>query len=297
MTPEAGYRGRFAPSPNGPLHFGSLVAALGSWLFARRAGGVWLVRVEDIDPPREVPGAARAQLATLARFGLVPDQPEWFQSRRGDAYRAALEQLADAGIAYRCSCSRSDLAAFGGVHPPRCVAPAGPGAAAWRVRVDDACVEFHDAIHGPIRTRLADTGDFVVMRRDGIAAYQLAVVVDDAAQGITQVVRGSDLLDSTPRQVFLQQALGLPTPDYAHLPLVLGEDGQKLGKSQGAVAVNADQPLPVLRAALAVLGQPMPAPCRDESVQRLLAAALADFDPARIPRHAVAAPGLPAPHR
>ncbi len=286
MTPvSSGYRGRFAPSPTGPLHFGSLVAALGSWLFARRAGGAWLVRIEDIDPPREVPGAAEDQLRTLAAFGMVPDEPVVRQSGRSDLYAAALRRLLDAGHAFACRCSRSDLAAAGGIH--RDCAPSDPARApAIRLRVPEGeRIGFRDAIQGRFEQALdREVGDFVIRRADGLWAYQLAVVVDDAAQGITDVVRGADLLDSTPRQILLQQRLGLPTPRYAHLPIVLDATGRKLGKSLAALPVDAGDPLPALRAAWAFLGQAAVAVTGASSVRAFLAAAQAAFEPQRIPR-------------
>jgi glutamyl-Q tRNA(Asp) synthetase len=277
------YRGRFAPSPTGPLHLGSLVAALGSWLMARHAGGDWLVRVEDLDPPREVAGAAKAQLAALAAFGLEADEPVLWQGTRGDAYRAALDRLVAQGDAFPCRCSRADLAPFAGIHRACVPAPSGR-TRAWRLRVPDAELAFEDRVRGRFAQSLArDVGDFVLRRSDGPWAYQLAVVVDDAAQGITEVVRGADLLDSTPRQVHLQRRLGLPTPTYAHLPLVLDAGGAKLGKSLGAGAVDATDPLPALRAAYALLGQPAAALPARGPVAAALERARSNFDPARIP--------------
>ena len=278
------YRGRFAPSPSGPLHFGSLVAALGSWLMARRAGGQWLVRVEDLDPPREVAGAAQAQLRTLAAFGLHGDGPVEYQSRRGALYREALDRLLASGDAFACHCSRSALAGDDGIHRA-CMAGASRPDPAIRLRVPDgAIVTFDDAIHGRFRQDVAaEVGDFVLRRADGPWAYQLAVVVDDAAQGITDVVRGADLLDSTPRQILLQQRLGLPAPRYAHLPLVLGEDGRKLSKSLAAPPLDDTDPLPALRAAWRVLRQDPDAIAGAANVERVLDAALAAFDPTRIP--------------
>ncbi|HEU4992066.1 MAG TPA: tRNA glutamyl-Q(34) synthetase GluQRS [Luteimonas sp.] len=288
-TPAAPYRGRFAPSPTGPLHFGSLLAALGSWLLARHAGGEWLVRVEDLDPPREVPGAAAEQLRTLAGFGLESDGPVLWQSTRGDAYQAALDRLLASGRAFACHCSRSALATEGGVHR-HCVPgarpdPARPGPAI-RLRVPDgAAVAFDDAIQGHFEQDVAAAvGDFVLRRADGPWAYQLAVVVDDAAQGITDVVRGADLLDSTPRQLLLQQALGLAAPRHAHLPLVLDADGRKLSKSLAALPVDAADPLPALRAAWAALGQPPAAVAGAGSVDAWLRSARSAFAPAAIPR-------------
>ena len=285
MTPPTPYRGRFAPSPTGPLHFGSLVAALGSWLMARQAGGQWLVRIEDIDPPREVTGAAALQLRTLAAFGMEPDEPIAHQSQRGDLYRDALERLLASGDAFTCHCTRSDLAANNGVHRA-CIAGAARPDPAVRLRVPEAsCIAFHDRILGDIAQDVAlEVGDFVLKRADGCWAYQLAVVVDDAEQGITEIVRGADLLDSTPRQILLQQRLGLPTPRYAHLPLILDEHGRKLSKSLAALPVDARDPLPALRAAWQALGQEPRVLDGIATPAAALAAALAAFDPAHIPR-------------
>jgi glutamyl-Q tRNA(Asp) synthetase len=285
------HRGRFAPSPTGPLHLGSLTAALGSWLVARHAGGEWVVRVEDLDPPREVAGAAQRQLATLAAFGLEPDAPVLWQSTRGDAYRAALERLVAQGDAFPCLCSRADLADAGGIHRACVAAPSGR-TRAWRLRVPDADVGFIDRVRGAYSQRLAtDVGDVVLRRADGPWAYQLAVVVDDAAQGITEVVRGADLLDSTPRQVHLQRRLGLPTPAYAHLPLLLDARGAKLGKSLGAAALDDADPLPALRAAYALLGQPAAALPVRGPVAAALEIARRNFDPALIPATDTVLPG------
>jgi glutamyl-Q tRNA(Asp) synthetase len=283
-TPAPYYRGRFAPSPTGPLHAGSLLAAFGSWLLARRAGGEWLVRVEDIDPPREVPGAAAAQLRTLAAFGLHPDGGVAYQSQRGALYAAALARLVDHGLAFECHCSRADLAASGGIHR-RCVAGVQRPDPAIRLRVpDDARVAFEDGVHGRVAQDVGrEVGDFVLRRADGLWAYQLAVVVDDAAQGISDIVRGADLLDSTPRQRLLQEALGLPQPRYLHLPLVLDAEGHKLSKSLQAWPVDDSRPLPALRMAWRMLGQDPAHIARSTSLPALLDAAVAAIDPARIP--------------
>ncbi len=283
-VPPPDYRGRFAPSPTGPLHFGSLLAALGSWLFARRAGGQWLLRIEDLDPPREVAGAARRQLRTLAAFGLEHDGEIAWQHARGALYQDALGRLLASGHAFACHCSRSALAETGGVHR-HCVATAPRPDPALRFRVPPgAHVAFDDAVQGPQAQDVAETvGDFVLRRADGPWAYQLAVVVDDAAQGITDVVRGADLLDSTPRQILLQRALGLPTPRYAHLPLVLDEDGRKLSKSLAARPVDADDPMPALRAAWLALGQDPRAIAGAPSPAALLRQAVAAFMPEAIP--------------
>lgn len=242
--------GRFAPSPTGPLHLGSLVAAAGSWLFARRKGGRWLVRMEDIDTPRVVPGSAEEILAALERYGFDWDGEVVWQSRRTALYESALARLRERGFVYDCACSRADLqraasAPLGAepVYPGTCRDGLPPGkiARAIRFRVPNEVIGFDDRILGHVEENVAErTGDFVVRRADGLFAYQLAVVVDDADQGVTQVVRGADLLTSTPRQIALQRALGLPTPEFAHLPLVVNPDGSKLGKRDGAL------PLPSL---------------------------------------------------
>lgn len=264
-------RGRFAPSPTGPLHAGSLVAALASWLDARARDGVWLVRIEDVDTPRCVNGADRLILQQLAACGLTADEPVTWQSRRGDLYQAALDRLLTLDAAYPCACSRSDveaaLAAAGrqrerhqaAVYPGTCRSGLhGRAARAWRLRLPDAAVvHWTDARLGPqTQDVAAEVGDFVLRRADGLWAYQLAVVVDDAQQAITHVVRGQDLADNTPRQILLQRALGLPTPAYHHVPLVLGANGEKLSKQNGAAPLELDDPLAALNAAAAVLGLP-----------------------------------------
>lgn len=287
--PASGYRGRFAPSPTGPLHFGSLLAALGSWLLARHHGGEWWVRIEDIDPPREVRGAAESHLRTLAAFGLESDGPVLWQSTRDMAYHAALEKLLDTGQAFACHCSRSDLAATGGVHR-RCVTGHAGRTAAIRLRVpDDSLIAFDDGIQGRMCQDVASqVGDFVLRRADGYWAYQLAAVVDDAAQGITDVVRGADLLDSTPRQIVLQRALGLPTPRHAHLPLVVDAQGRKLSKSLAALPVDARDPLPALHAAWRALGQAPGVLVSSGSAAALLARAQSAFQPEAIPAGTIA---------
>ncbi len=284
------YRGRFAPSPTGALHFGSLLAAFGSWLLARREDGEWLVRIEDLDPPREVVGASDQQLRTLAAFGLVSDGVVLRQGSRGGIYQSALDRLVTSGDAFACHCSRGDLAASGGVHR-ECIPGMRRPDPAIRFRVPPSIlVEFDDAIQGRIvQDVAAATGDFVLRRADGPWAYQLAVVVDDAAQGITDVVRGADLLDSTPRQILLQRALGLPTPRYAHLPLVVDARGRKLSKSLSALPVDGADPLPALRAAWSALGQSPRALAGIGSLTALLAAACRDFDPTLVPRPPVRA--------
>ena len=239
--------GRFAPSPTGPLHLGSLVAAVASWHSARRGGGRWLVRIEDIDTPRVVPGSAEEILATLQRYGLQWDGEVVWQSRRTALYEDALAQLRAKNLVYDCACTRADLqraasAPLGRepVYPGTCRdgLPPGKVARAIRFRTPDGVIAFDDRVHGRVEDSAG--GDFIVRRADGLFAYQLVVVVDDAEQGVTEVVRGDDLLASTPRQIALQRALGYPTPEYAHVPLVTNPDGSKLGKRDGAL------PLPTL---------------------------------------------------
>ncbi|HEY2396698.1 MAG TPA: tRNA glutamyl-Q(34) synthetase GluQRS [Rudaea sp.] len=275
------YRGRFAPSPTGALHFGSLVAAVGSWVRARSQGGTWLVRMEDLDPPREVPGSAAQILQTLAAFGMSSDEPVLYQSKHESAYRAAFEELQALGVVFPCWCSRNDLDGEQRLHRGVCVAPPDAGREpAWRLRTPDVGLAFCDAVFGKQRQILGSSvGDFVVRRVEGWYAYQLAVVVDDAAQAITEVVRGADLLDSTPRQIHLQHLLGLPTPDYLHLPVVFGDDGRKLSKQDRARPVDANDPMPALRAALAFLGLP---DISGTDPDGLLGAAVREFDIAHL---------------
>lgn len=299
----AGYVGRFAPSPTGPLHAGSLVAALASWLDARAHGGRWLVRIEDVDAPRCIPGADRTILGQLAACALLPDAPPVWQSARTARYAQALGQLVASGAAYPCGCSRRDIEdaqAARGVQRQRNAALPYPGtcrsglhgkpARAWRLRTDISTpevpvagvdgrppameliaeppagtaaptVHWTDRAQGPQSQTVEDAvGDFVLLRADGLYAYQLAVVVDDAAQGVTDVVRGADLLDNTPRQLLLQRALGVPAPRYLHTPLVLAASGEKLSKQNGAEAFDAARPAEALSAAAAVLGLPPAAP-------------------------------------
>ena len=285
MPYTSSYRGRFAPSPTGPLHFGSLVAALGSWLLARHADGQWLVRMEDLDPPREVAGAAVQQLAALDAFGLGSDGAVEWQSRRSDLYQTALDRLLAEGKAFACHCSRTDLAANDGIHH-QCVGKAQRANPAIRLRVQPGTtVSFEDDLQGGLAQDIwREVGDFVLKRADGLWAYQLAVVVDDAAQGMTDIVRGADLLDSTPRQILLQQALGLPTPRYLHLPLIVDASGQKLSKSSAALAVDAVGPLPALRAAWQALGQASSSVEASLDAPSFLASARASFTPDRLPR-------------
>ena len=251
---------RFAPSPTGDLHFGSMLAAVGSYLQARRSGGIWLLRIEDLDPPREVPGAAERQIMSLARFGMQPDRPIERQSQLTHRYLAALDRLRRQGDAFPCSCTRAILPADG-IYPGTCRQgpKAGQLARSIRFRVSNATIRFQDGIQGlQCQTPARQCGDFVIRRADGWIAYQLAVVVDDGAAGVTHVVRGADLLDSTGRQILLQQALGLAQPDYLHLPLIVDQHGRKLSKSEGADPVDRLPPADALRLLLRALGHAPP---------------------------------------
>jgi glutamyl-Q tRNA(Asp) synthetase len=293
LTPPAfPYIGRFAPSPTGPLHLGSLVAALASWLDARAAGGRWLVRMEDLDRPRCEPGAADTILRQLEAYGLHWDGSVMLQSRRDEAYAAALDQLKSTGHAYPCACTRSQLAAAPRnregetIYPGTCRNGLPPGAVARarRVRVPDVSTRFHDRIHGDLQQNLArEVGDFIVRRADGLFAYQLAVVVDDAFQGVTHVVRGADLLWNTPRQLYLQALLGLPTPAYAHVPLVTNAAGQKLSKQNLAPALPEAGCGEVLAEALAALGHPPPSELGGAEPAELLAWASAHWQIENVP--------------
>lgn len=296
------YRGRFAPSPTGALHFGSLVAAMGSYLEARAGGGEWLVRMEDLDPPREVPGAADLILRTLERYGLTWDGPVLYQSTRQEIYRDALDRLLRRGAAFACDCSRKAIAAAAAarglpahVYPGTCRAGAqSPQGRAIRVTTAGVALGFTDLLQGPQQQDLErEVGDFVVRRADGLFAYQLAVVVDDAAQGVTHVVRGSDLLDSTARQIWLQRLLDLPTPAYLHLPVAVNTLEQKLSKQTHAPALDLENPLPTLWQALAFLGQEPPAALLEGDVPAFWRWAVAHWRRAAVP----ARPALPCPHR
>ncbi len=287
------YRGRFAPSPTGPLHFGSMVAAVGSFLQAKSRGGEWLVRIEDLDPPRKVPGAADEILRTLEAFGLSWDGAVMYQSRRHGVYEAALKMLERLDAIYPCACSRREIAdssvsgVDGPVYPGTCRAglPVGRAARAWRVRVNGRAIEFMDAVQGRVvRDLAADFGDFVVRRADGFFAYQLAVVVDDAEQDITEIVRGADLIESTPRQMHLQDLLGLPTPAYVHLPVVLNAHDEKLSKQTLALPVDAARPQHLLLRVLQFLGQEPPAELAESSLDDFWRWAVKNWRVDRVPR-------------
>jgi len=291
--------GRFAPSPTGPLHFGSLIAAVGSYCLARQAGGQWLVRIEDLDTPRVVKGAADEILHTLERLGLAWDGEVLYQSRRTDRYEAALESLHRKGLVFACGCSRREILASaphpgeeGPIYPGTCRAglAEGPRPRSMRLRVPDQRICFADGVFGRREQCLRSAvGDFVLRRADGLFAYQLAVVVDDAESGVTQVVRGEDLLSSTPRQIFLQSCLGYPVPDYVHLPLALAPDGEKISKRHGATAVDPGAGGGILLwRGLRFLGQPIPADLSSASPAEVLAWGIDNFALDRVtPRSAV----------
>ncbi|WP_370600058.1 tRNA glutamyl-Q(34) synthetase GluQRS [Pseudomonas nitroreducens] len=285
--PASRYVGRFAPTPSGYLHFGSLVAAVASYLDARAVGGKWLVRMEDLDPPREMPGAQAAILETLERYGFEWDGPVERQSERGDAYAAQVEQWLRSGLAYACTCSRKQLEGTGGIYPGTCrdAQHDWHGDVAIRIRVPELEYRFTDRLQGEFRQHLGrEVGDFIIRRRDGLFAYQLAVVLDDAWQGMTDIVRGADLLDNTPRQLYLQELLGIAAPCYLHVPLIIQPDGHKLGKSYRSPPLEADQAAPLLVRALKALGQNPPADLLQATPRDVLAWGIANWDATAIPR-------------
>lgn len=286
--------GRFAPSPSGPLHFGSLIAALGSWLSARAQGGRWLLRIEDIDPPREQRGAADIILAQLQAHGLQHDGEVLFQSRRSARYDAVLAQFRAAGLLYACDCPRKRLQELGHRYDGHCRDRGLPLAEgyAWRLRMTAVDGRFQDRIWGACDFAQGETDDPVLRRRDNLYAYQLACVVDDVDSGITEIVRGADLLDTTPRQIALWRLLGATPPSFAHLPLVVQDDGRKLSKQNHAPALDMRTPLRNLHRALRVLGQDLPAA---DTLGGLLAAACDNWDEARIPSRPVPARSLEDP--
>lgn len=297
------YRGRFAPSPTGPLHFGSLITALGSYLQARSQGGEWLVRMEDIDRPREKPGAADEILRALEAYHLQWDGPVLYQSDRTDAYAAALQQLQNQGDSFPCSCSRASIAAAitetgqnsasnhidntPDIYPGICRTglPIGTTARTIRLRVPDQVDTFTDALQGHVQTALQkEIGDFVIRRADGLFAYHLAVVVDDAEQHISEIVRGTDLLSSTPPQRYLQTRLGYSHPGYCHLPIATNPQGQKLSKQTFATAIDIRQPGPTLIEALAFLGQQPKVTLAGAGPEEILAWAIKHWDFEKLPR-------------
>ena len=284
-APKAQYRGRFAPSPTGPLHLGSLIAAVASYLDARHHRGQWLLRMEDLDPPREEPRAAQRILDSLQQHGLVWDAPPMWQSQRLTAYAAILARLEQDGHLFKCDCTRAMLGPDGACNG-RCLRRPLQVATPWALRVKvprDHNIAFTDQLQGPQHSKLGrELPDFILRRKDGLHAYQLAVVVDDADQGITHVVRGSDLLDSTARQIFLQQLLHYPTPHYCHLPVITGRDGKKLSKQNHAPALDDTRAPGNLRQALAFLRQLAP-PRELATAAQILDYAVTQWDPGRIP--------------
>ncbi|WP_271409210.1 tRNA glutamyl-Q(34) synthetase GluQRS [Pseudomonas sp. Q1-7] len=280
------YIGRFAPTPSGYLHFGSLVAALASYLDARACGGRWLLRMEDLDPPREVEGAQDAILRTLENYGFEWDGEMVRQSERHAVYAEIIDRLYEAGLAYACTCSRKQLESHQGVYPGFCRLAQHPRQnAAIRIRVPELEYHFVDRVQGEFRQHQGrEVGDFVIRRRDGLYAYQLAVVLDDAWQGVTDVVRGADLLDSTPRQLYLQELLGFSQPRYLHVPLIIQPDGHKLGKSYRSPPLPADSAGPLLCRALRTLGQEPPAELSGARPREALDWGITHWDATRIPR-------------
>lgn len=287
------YRGRFAPSPTGPLHFGSLVAAVASYLEAKSHQGKWLLRIEDLDTPRTVEGAADAILISLEKFGFAWDGEIMYQSKRSTFYAESLAELYKLDLIYPCGCSRKEIADSatqgidGVVYPGTCRRGLADNKAArsWRIKTSTQPIIFEDEVQGKIQQNLAqDIGDFVLKRADGLFAYQLAVIVDDAAQGITHVVRGVDLLDSTPRQIYLQQLLHLPTPKYLHVPIATNSDGEKLSKQTLANAIETANPCDELFKALVFLGQDPPVELKKENLSDLWHWAMEHWNPSRIPK-------------
>ena len=287
------YRGRYAPSPTGPLHFGSLVAAVASYLEAASRGGEWLVRIDDLDAPRTVAGAADDILRTLAACGMRWHGKPTYQSSRLDAYHAALQQLRGLGKVYACSCSRREIADSavsgieGPVYPGTCRNGRAHGRTERALRIDTAgvTIAFDDTLQGRVQQNVeTEIGDFVLRRADRIYAYQLATTVDDAAQGITHVVRGADLLDSTPRQIYLLQLLNLAVPRYLHVPVAVNMAGEKLSKQTHAAAIDAQQPLTALMQALRFLGQNPPPELAAANTQELWRWAIANWHIERVPR-------------
>ncbi|WP_300002145.1 tRNA glutamyl-Q(34) synthetase GluQRS [uncultured Cedecea sp.] len=283
--PTQDYIGRFAPSPSGALHFGSLVTALGSYLQARSRQGRWLVRIEDIDPPREIPGAATTILQQLEHYGLYWDGSVLWQSQRHEAYRAALDTLRVAGLSYFCTCTRSRVHQMGGIYDGFCrKRNNGPENAALRFIQQHPVMQFTDQLSG---TLYADSAlareDFIIHRRDGLFAYNLAVVVDDNHQGVTEIVRGADLIEPTVRQISLYQQFGWQTPSYIHLPLVLNLQGEKLSKQNHAPALPSDDPRPVIVQALRFLNQPVENNWADLSLEKLLVNAVDNWSLLRVP--------------
>jgi len=283
--PTQDYIGRFAPSPSGALHFGSLIAALGSYLQARSQQGQWLVRIEDIDPPREIPGAASTILRQLEHYGLHWDGPVMWQSQRHEAYREALDTLHRAGLSYYCTCTRRRIQALGGIYDGYCrTRHNGPDNAAVRLIQQHPVLQFTDLLNGTLHADVAlAREDFIIHRRDGLFAYNLAVVVDDNEQGISEIVRGADLIEPTVRQISLYQQFGWRVPSYIHLPLALNSNGDKLSKQNHAPALSQDDPRPVIVDALRFLNQDVEYIWADLSLETLLENAVENWSLLRVP--------------
>ncbi|WNN49245.1 tRNA glutamyl-Q(34) synthetase GluQRS [Siccibacter colletis] len=294
MTASQPYTGRFAPSPSGELHFGSLIAALGSYLQARAQRGTWLVRIEDIDPPREVPGAAATILRQLEHYGLHWDSEVLWQSQRHDAYREALAWLRSHNKSYYCTCPRSRIQQLGGYYDGHCrTLGHGPDNAAVRLVQQQPVLSFQDELRGEIHVNEAlAREDFIIHRRDGLFAYNLAVVVDDHFQGVTEIVRGADLIEPTVRQIALYQQFGWPVPRYVHLPLALTADGNKLSKQNHAPGLPTGDPRPIIINALHFLNQRVTKEWQDLSLEDLLARAVAHWRPETIPDEAPVNPAF-----
>ncbi|GGD28336.1 glutamyl-Q tRNA(Asp) synthetase [Franconibacter daqui] len=293
------YIGRFAPSPSGELHFGSLIAALGSYLQARSQQGRWLVRIEDIDPPREVPGAAETILRQLEHYGLHWDGEVLYQSARHEAYREALAFLREQGLSYYCTCPRSRIQQIGGIYDGHCRnLHHGPENAATRLVQQHPVLAFDDRLRGHLVANEAlAREDFIIHRRDGLFAYNLAVVVDDHFQGVTEIVRGADLIEPTVRQISLYRQFGWPVPAYVHLPLALNAQGNKLSKQNHAPALSHGDPRPVLLAALRFLNQPVTQAMRELSLAALLNEAVRNWALSRVPAATAVNPAFSnAPH-
>ena len=282
------YVGRFAPSPTGPLHFGSLVAAVASYLQARVNDGLWLLRIEDIDPPREQPGAGNEIISALEQHGFEWDGDVIFQSESSAAHQAALTSLIERKLVYRCQCSRRDLVdaprgALGAIYPGTCRNGCDASEFAIRVRTNDTEVAFDDILQGRLAQHLeSESGDFIVRRRDGLIAYHLAVVVDDEIQGVTEIVRGIDLFDSTPRQIWLQQLLGYRTPAYAHIPVITHTDGDKLSKLTGAPGISPHEVEKNLVEALSALQQKPPPELAQSTSEEIWSWAIENWQLAKI---------------
>ncbi len=295
------YIGRFAPSPTGPLHFGSLVAALGSYLQARSKNGHWLLRIEDLDPLREIPGAAKQIISTLEKLGFIWDGPLIYQSHCKKYYREVLASLEQQALIYHCSCTRKQIQTragrgkFGLIYPGTCRSKTNGSAQthALRVITHNQKISFQDGLLGQYQQALqSDIGDFVVLRADGFIAYQLAVVVDDARQGVTEIVRGADLLDNTPRQIHLQQLLGYKTPRYFHLPVATNQNKQKLSKQTGAPVIKVNEPVALLLQTLAFLNQKLPGTHDIGSLDDLWLWAINHWNIEYTPKQSAVAPDL-----